>query len=443
MLNSFDELYTLLSLLIERYYLSTFSGSFTEHFYGLKRERVLRIKDGELPRAQLATPNLVRETLKLRRSDIWANLAILVGIPYVKRKLDESYDIHVPSSSLLGIDYNRDRFPSNPTLKQRLFYHYKQFLRKVYPSINLAYYFSLLAFNLAYLFDNTKYTSPFLWLIGSRVRRLGSADYAAFVQQEAAAEAAALPRTRPGTSTVPPSIFSPQTLYPRALSSLKILLPASIFALKFLEWWHASDFARQLSRKATEGLELPPPLTSFSDPSDPISNPSISSTSTTTTTTTKTQQQPSHKPPPPVSKLTNLPILTVPPPKPSTAALCPICLNPINNPTACQTGFVYCYVCIFKWVDGTHERQVAFMEGGKAATRRRNATIGGGSGRGDNNDNDSDNENEDEADWADEDVDDNGSGGSREGKWENGAGRCAVSARRVLGGTDGLRRVVV
>lgn len=33
--------------------------------------------------------------------------------------------------------------------------------------------------------------------------------------------------------------------------------------------------------------------------------------------------------------------------------------------------------------------------------------------------------------------------GSREGEWESGKGRCAVTGRRVLGGTDGLRRVMV
>lgn len=33
--------------------------------------------------------------------------------------------------------------------------------------------------------------------------------------------------------------------------------------------------------------------------------------------------------------------------------------------------------------------------------------------------------------------------GSREGKWESGKGRCAVTGRRVLGGTEGLRRVIV
>ena len=32
---------------------------------------------------------------------------------------------------------------------------------------------------------------------------------------------------------------------------------------------------------------------------------------------------------------------------------------------------------------------------------------------------------------------------SREGRWESGKGRCAVTGRRVLGETEGLRRVMV
>ncbi len=57
--------------------------------------------------------------------------------------------------------------------------------------------------------------------------------------------------------------------------------------------------------------------------------------------------------------------------------------------------------------------------------------------------------------WDDDDYDDDGEGdkleekdnnergGSREGRWESGKGRCAVTGRRVLAGTDGLRRVMV
>ncbi|KAL9117333.1 MAG: hypothetical protein Q9187_006129, partial [Circinaria calcarea] len=250
-------------LVVERHYLLTYGGGFTENFYGLKRERVLRTESGDAPRARVAVPDLMRETLKLRSQDVWKNLAVMVGLPYIKRKLDESYDIHVPQTIILGPSYNRDNLPLNPTIRQRILHYYKWFLRTIYPSINAAYYFSLLTFNLVYLFSNTPYSSPFLYLIGTRIRRLGEADHRAI----ALASRPVTPSTNsraglPQTS----SIFNARTfataILPRLLSSLKILLPTSIFALKFLEWWHASDFARQLSRKAAEGLDLPPPVIS-------------------------------------------------------------------------------------------------------------------------------------------------------------------------------------
>lgn len=46
------------------------------------------------------------------------------------------------------------------------------------------------------------------------------------------------------------------------------------------------------------------------------------------------------------------------------------------------------------------------------------------------------------------DGDDEGGSGSqkeksRHGKWESGKGRCPVTGRRVLSGTEGLRRVLI
>jgi peroxin-12 len=67
-------------------------------------------------------------------------------------------------------------------------------------------------------------------------------------------------------------------------------------------------------------------------------------------------------------------------------------------------------------VDGSHERQVAFMEG----------AAGFKSEHGDDED----------EDWSKEE-------GSREGRWESGKGRDAITGRRILGGTEALRRVVV
>ncbi|KAI9723987.1 MAG: hypothetical protein M1812_000705 [Candelaria pacifica] len=405
-LNSFDEIYALLMLLVERHFLTTHGGGFTKNFYGLKRERVLRIKGGEIPRAQLGAAGIVRETLRLRKGDVWKNLAVMVGMPYLKRKLDESYDIHAPQATLLGPSYNRDALPAGASIKQRLIYYYKWFLRNIYPNVNAAYYFSLLAFNLAYLFDNSKYHSPFLWLVSTRMRRMGEADHRAIALASQSASQGAAPRARPGQGN---SILNPRTfgttVYPRLLSSLRVVLPASIFALKFLEWWHASDFARQLSRKAAEGLELPPPIVSGLSSLGTNNKAKASPKAEKSSSSKEAAKEPKHKPP--IDSKTFLPILTVPATTPSTSHLCPICLNPIETATAVQTGIVYCYTCIYKWVDGSHDRQLAFMEGG------------GG-----------------EEAWAEEE-------GSRVGGWESGKGRCAVTGRRVLGGTDGLRRIMV
>jgi peroxin-12 len=413
-LNSFDEAYALVLLLVERHFLRTYGGSFTENFYGLKRARVLRVRGGEVPRAQLGASDSVREAVKLGEGDIWRNLAVLVGLPWLKRKLDEGYDVHAAHSNILGPGYNRDRdgVREGASIKERLMFYYKWFLRNIYPSVNAAYYFSLIAFNMAYLFDSSKYSSPFLWMIGTRIRRLGAADYKAI---ELATQPARVGPARPGEGG---SIFSPRNMArsvtPRLLGSLRILLPTSIFALKFLEWWYASDFARQLSRKAAENIELPPPILPSLPPSairqpkeasDEKARPSSSSSSSSTK---------SKRIDPPISSSTLLPIFTVA--IPADSGLCAICTTPIVTPTASPTGFVYCYKCIHQWVDGSHERQVAFMEG----------AAGFKSEHGDDED----------EDWSKEE-------GSREGRWESGKGRDAITGRRILGGTEALRRVVV
>lgn len=357
----------------------------------------------------------------------------MVGIPYLKRKLDEGYDIHAaPQASLVmagGPRYNpADELPPRPTLRQRLEYYYKWFLRNVYPSVNAGYYFSMLVFQLAYLFDNTKYPSPFLWLIGSRIRRLSSADHRAIAEvldpKQLPAGAAAR-RRRPGSGLL--GLLSPQNLYPQLLASLRYFLPASIFALKFLEWWHASDFSRHLALKATETLDLPAPVTKGMIP------PGEKQRKTEEKKTTEQEKGKkdlksalkTRRHQPPISATSYLPIFTVPlPPADSeNASTCPICLNQLANPTACQTGYVFCYVCVFHWLNGEHQRQVDFMNGEGAAWE------------------DEGNENEDGDEKKEEEAATTVQ--SREGKWENGQGRCPVTGRRVLSGTEGLRRVLI
>jgi peroxin-12 len=350
----------------------------------------------------------------------------LVGVPYLKRKLDEAYDVHVaPVEALVvaggvGPRYvDRDAWPRDASWRLRWLWCYKWFLRRVYPSVNAVYYLSMLAFSLGYLFDGTKYSSPLLWLIGTRMRRLGEADYRAF----ALAEEKGSSGRDSGLGWR--SFFDRRFVYARLLSSLKILLPTSIFALKFLEWWHASDFSRQLSRKAAEGLELPPPLVSGMEYGRKLQADKLERDDEKPASTTASRAK---KLDPPISSTSYLPILTVPPPPSSD--LCPICLHPISNPAACQTGYVFDYKCIFRWLEGTHERQEAWMKGERMSEW----------------------EDGDDGDGATAvSHDEDGTTGhekgktssSRVGRWESGKGRCAITGRRVLGGTAGLRRVMV
>lgn len=404
LLNSFDELYALAALLVERHYLRTRGASFTEHFYGLVRQRALA-SSAEIPRASSAAPGPARELLTLRRNggELWKNLAVLVAVPYLKRRLDEAYEVDAPRA-LLGAAYNQ--LPPNPTWKDRIKAYARWFLRNIYPSVNAAYYFAILAFNLAYLFDGSRYHNPFLWLIGTRIRRMSSADHAAI---EALGKSVGGTGGRPG----PRSIFHPAELGSRTLSGLSILLPTSIFALKFLEWWYASDFAKQLSRKAAEGLDLPPPTVAglpekglkgilkgrsgsgtvdskmYSGSGSPKGKGKITENDEQAESRSRAVSDAGNAP---IATPSLLPILTVSPP--ADSALCPICEEEIATATACQTGIVYCYACIHRWVAGEHPRQEEFM------------------------------------------VD-------KTGRWESGAGRCAVTGRRVLGGTEGLRRIMV
>ena len=435
-LNSFDEVYAALSLLVDRHFLRAYGGGFTENFYALKRERVLnvrapRIPGGEtqhaLPRAQLGAADDVREALRLRERDVWKNIAVMVGIPYLKRKLDEGYDIHAASTNsalVTGPSFtNRDALPPHPTIRQRIFYYYKWFLRKVYPSLNAAYYFALLAFHLAYLFGASRFHDPLLWLVETRIRRLGEADYRA----QAMAEQAAMTATQSDTAkrrTPLSTLLNPFVLanivWPRLLSSLRILLPTSVFALKFLEWWHASDFARQLARKAAEDLELPPPVIRQTKKGAGAMNEGKSKGKAGAETTLNFTESP------PQSRKTGLPIYTVPaiPQIEVTETgtqilgtdLCPICVKPIQTATATPYGYVFCYQCIHRWVEGISERQESFMKGDIPESVEGVKQT--------------------EKDQATRDR-------SREGKWESGAGRCAVTGMRILGGTGGLRRIVV
>lgn len=86
-------------------------------------------------------------------------------------------------------------------------------------------------------------------------------------------------------------------------------------------------------------------------------------------------------------------------------------------------------------MEGTHDRQTRFMEGGEEEGEWAGMLgVGDGDSR------------RDGAVGSVGKANNEGKSvqvGSRAARWESGKGRCAVSGMRVLGGTGSLRRVVV
>lgn len=111
----------------------------------------------------------------------------------------------------------------------------------------------------------------------------------------------------------PLSVMS--SVFSKVIEFLKVLLPMSIFFYKFLEWWYSSEFARGNNMGA---------LGAADDEEDENTIP-------------------------PPEKIKPDARATPVPAKPNT---CPLCLScPINNPTALPSGYVFCYTCVYKYVE--------------------------------------------------------------------------------------------
>ncbi|GES75248.1 peroxisome assembly protein 12 [Rhizophagus clarus] len=255
--NRFDECYAVAMLLIERYYLKNYYASFAESFYGLKRIRLIQTKI-DLPEA---TPDITLQ--KLRNSDIWRSLFFLVGIPYIKTKLDDLYEkvSENARARLLGSAFSRVHIEKQLNYKERVRRFIRNLFKILYPWLNALYHGSKLLYNFLYLYNKTRCYTPWLKLMGIEIRRMSAQDY-----------------------------------FERRLNSSRNNLPTKTLfqaTYYFLNFWN--------------GVDVPPPEIIAPDPR-------------------------------------GIPL-------PESPNVCPICTNLLTNTTALPSGYVFCYPCIFSYIE--------------------------------------------------------------------------------------------
>ncbi|CAI2165092.1 10175_t:CDS:2 [Funneliformis geosporum] len=298
--NQFDEFYALVTLLIEKHYLKNHYASFAESFYGLKRIRSIRTKIN-LPEA---APDA--DLQKLKNSDIWLSLCFLVGIPYIKTKLDNKYEeiSGGAGARLLGVTFSRennDGHIQQINRRERIRRFIRRFFKILYPWLNAFYHGSNLLYNILYLYDKTCYYTPWLRLMGIETRRMTAQDY----REQSERRKNSSRNKLQSTTLLQTSRYFSSLILSDLLDFLKILLPMSIFFYRFLEWWYSSEYARQPGR--VDGINVPPPEIIAPDPR-------------------------------------GIPL-------PDTPNLCPICSNLLTNPTALSSGYVFCYLCISRHIE--------------------------------------------------------------------------------------------
>ncbi|XP_026778244.3 peroxisome assembly protein 12 isoform X1 [Pangasianodon hypophthalmus] len=220
----FDEIYTILDLLLQHHFLLRTSASFSENFYGLKR-----VGPDESRRAHRG----------LGRRRHLRSLLLLVLLPYLRTKLEK----------VLARQRDEDDFSIRmpQSLSQKM---YRAFLA-AYPYVCMAWEGWSFCHQLLYIFGSARTHSPLLWLAGVKLSHLTAQDIQN-LDLKPAGRALSSSQSFGGRLQ---HVFS--TVIGSVAVSLSASLSMGVFFLQFLEWWYSSE--NQTTMKSLTSLPTPPP----------------------------------------------------------------------------------------------------------------------------------------------------------------------------------------
>eukprot|EP01114_Cavostelium_apophysatum_P023066 TRINITY_DN8577_c0_g1_i1.p1 TRINITY_DN8577_c0_g1~~TRINITY_DN8577_c0_g1_i1.p1 ORF type:complete len:268 (-),score=62.51 TRINITY_DN8577_c0_g1_i1:181-984(-) len=246
----------------------------------------------------------------------WA-LILLVVVPYFKNKCDELYKELVPTYSFSIVDANsfsdssEEQTPAELPFHKRTLQIFKKLFIKVYPTFNAFYEGAFFLYQLLYLYERISYFTPFLHLQNLTLRRLSEQEMQSQDKTKLESRKKRLRNLYGGPLL---QLYKLVVLaYDAGLDYSKKLLPISIFAFRFLEWWYSPS-----NTYGQTALPIPPPP----------------------------------EPPKVLNKQLSIP---------ADKEICAICDTRRTNPAMASSGYVYCYPCIFNYVQDNHKCPVTFI----------------------------------------------------------------------------------
>lgn len=331
-LNNFDEINALLRGIIELTYLKTWNATFIEKFYGIKRVSSIPILPNS-PSILATNSKKYDELKKLTTLQIIISLIDAVGIPYVASKTERFHERLIPQYLLNTISVNippngQDIEEEKENRKNQQFSlklisiwcKLKRILKdsffKYYPTVKLVLKLITLLLNILYLSNKTSSISIIQLLSKISYSRITQLDHMRVEEQLSS------PKSRISTSVnVPPTLSSTlfsniqslsQPLCKMAWATTDTILPVSIFLLKFLEWYNSNRNSQ--NKKDDDSNNFVTPIVPSIVPIDALTSTEINDSIST------------HD------------------------SLCRICHQEMHNPAIIETGYVFCYKCIYEYL---------------------------------------------------------------------------------------------
>uniref|UniRef100_K3WL72 Peroxin-12 n=1 Tax=Globisporangium ultimum (strain ATCC 200006 / CBS 805.95 / DAOM BR144) TaxID=431595 RepID=K3WL72_GLOUD len=330
----FEESYALLRFFMERYFLNRYDSLATEKFYGMKRVMFQAAEHTNQP----AKTELLSDRARKQ------SLIFAVLVPYLKAKLDnyhrslkETLPRTMPTSrpdarneASEGVDSGGGNAITTTVktnlhvflrrLKQlQLLYRLKKAFLKTYPFAHFAYEGAFFLYQWLYLFGDTPYFSPFLRRMKIILVRVTADDESTFRQHQSEYRDQLLAKLSGSSLVTRVRRFLLRASW-MTMDHSYVLLLLGIACYKFLEWMYSEEgVAAKMRMTGTDAPIPPPPL-------------------------------------PPQFSGNALMLSTA---DPST---CPVCRQIRVNPAMSVSGYVFCYPCIYHYVEAHGECPVTQMK---------------------------------------------------------------------------------
>jgi peroxin-12 len=264
-----DDIFAMLSAVLETSQLVKHSATIAESFYGLRRSTSFS-----------ASKALSSGRRRLSTGQVAASVFLSVLVPYAKVKLDASFAaesggalrelIRPAARGAIRVGPNAgslsSRGTNRPAGTPRTFREFASFIRELatrfyaaehfirwYPPCSALYEGVALMFNMLYMFGHTRYFSPSLALQGLVVRRLTAREIQGHVIRGRLGNSKGRER-RPALAAISSGADA-------VLSAAKYAFVAGIFAFRFLEYYYAAEVSVRVISRQPNSMSLSTLLT--------------------------------------------------------------------------------------------------------------------------------------------------------------------------------------